>query len=683
MTVLERPWVVAGLGAGVTACFLVGTPLLAAGTSGQSCRSEFFDDLQRTCSEVRQLGLAVKGQSSSELAELHAYCSGLRALPPAFALLNEAARQATLGRLRLDLNLTETTVSRAPQHSKGLDQNLREERHLVERGSSPLDDVALSLATEQVCKAADANRWMPNTCALGSKAHRQRVGSAVSKDVGTWPATVLKQSSSLSEIQRAELTAGVVLLDAIAAEADIHALVRALRAVLKLPPRCADRDLSVNIDPLSRTLWLLERLAQDSAAIKHHGATYVSALLVGVGTSSDVASSDASQVQALAQAIVSLERQRIETPDRVPLLLKVFAQAYRVVNSPSSIDVSNWEGPARARWEGRLSDFQSLTAQAIFVYGGQEVPSVPLKLANCAAGLVAQRDDRLSSKVLSECAQPLGPWADKWLFDFNLGAADFSRSNPRLAGDAFLGYQFDAWGVAARGAISSFELTLDGRLSDTHSARGTLESWGVYPSDGAVRLDSRLIGELYVADTDNIDVAADFILDEETSTQLRGKLLVGARYEPSALFALGLWLGGGLSHEYHDGLRVPSDLSQAPLSHAEDFSGTAFTGRVRVHWEMVRGVFAIRLRADGDRFGVRRTRSEAVLAGSGAPTLVTEASTLRSVSTRLFVDLESLRVFEFLPTAWAGVDYVGIRTQQDAAHRSASVLGAGLRRTAF
>ena len=281
----------------------------------------------------------------------------------------------------------------------------------------------------------------------------------------------------------------------------------------------------------------------------------------------------------------------------------------------------------------------------------------------------------------------LGPWADHVVLDASLGAVRLSDADGdyRIAADATIGYAPDALGVVARGAVSSFTATGDGRFVDTDRFATRIEAWWV-SRPSTLRLEARTGYEAEWFDTtlaqlgDMPDPTAPPFFDE-TRWFNRGLLLLSLRVEPSPRFGLLAGGGGGFQVESYNSLRAGA---MGAFILDEDRVSAAAEGRLRVQWLVWPQRLALRARADllwsgfsedtlvltGDATGVREE-------------VAREAGHRVMILARGFVDLEALAFAGFVPSAAGGIDLHSISLGGVTARAVVPVLQVAIRRVAY
>jgi hypothetical protein len=290
-------------------------------------------------------------------------------------------------------------------------------------------------------------------------------------------------------------------------------------------------------------------------------------------------------------------------------------------------------------------------------------------------------DDEARKRLLASLILGLGPWTAAWIFDVNVGAVALGASDLRLAGDLTLGYNAQRWGVMGFGYAREYDLTSPVAVDETSEAGGRVEGWYAAELGERWRLEGRMTLGGFLYDTQTTQGPADVMFTDQTSIMARGSLLAGIRYQKSD-FAAGLWLGGGGQYEWYDPLVVSQNVT---LTAHEDVQGE-FDGRLRLQWEVLPNVIALRLRVDGSLFKLTRAQFAMVVDPSTGTTRLSSAETSGTqvqISSRGFVDVTALRLFGFMPAVHGGLDYVSLQNGSVSTQKALPVFGAGIRRDVF
>ncbi len=310
----------------------------------------------------------------------------------------------------------------------------------------------------------------------------------------------------------------------------------------------------------------------------------------------------------------------------------------------------------RALVGGRLSAAATLAIEFAGLQGARAAVKFTAPSPELAADIefgirfLLARDDQMRLALLKGAI--LGPWAEPFLFDANIGAIAVEGDDYRLAGDGLLGFNSGSWGIIGSGFASSYDLSTDVSFDQTDRFGGDLEGWFVGNADGALRWELRATfgGALYDTNSFNPELVT---FRDETSLLLGGTLLGGIRlHQPT--FALGLWLGGGGQFESYNSLDAISSQAIAD----QDTLGTRYEARFRAAWHVIPSWLALRARINAELFGLTR-QTDTISFGQGVTVdseLVTSTQLL--VDARAYVDLEALHLAGFVPGLAIGGDYV-------------------------
>jgi hypothetical protein len=311
---------------------------------------------------------------------------------------------------------------------------------------------------------------------------------------------------------------------------------------------------------------------------------------------------------------------------------------------------------------------------------------LPVRLSHATEVVVAVAEapsEDAATKSLLRLIVPLGPWAERLMFDVNLGAVRLEDRDFTFSGDALLGYNGTHFGVAGRGALYEYDFTSDQRVIQTTQAEGGLDGWWVLGERG-LRFELRAEGGVAYLDTTRISTApGDTVFSDETSVMGRGLLFAAARYEPNDRLAMGLWLGGGAQYENYTPLSQPR---AGVVSLSDETAVTAIAqARLRVQISVVPRWLTVRLRGDAHRYEIRRDRDLFTLTSGGNVSGSTAEKTVQfEAHGRLFLDADLARAAGFVPGLFAGVDHFGVETDSGVTNFATTpVFGGGIRRVAF
>jgi hypothetical protein len=339
----------------------------------------------------------------------------------------------------------------------------------------------------------------------------------------------------------------------------------------------------------------------------------------------------------------------------------------------------------------KASDFVAAAAPAVEeLEAAGSAPSGTASAMRLAARLSDARSEDDMKRLARDLVVPLPPWTDPLLLDANASLPVLESEEVKLNGDVTLGYNGGSWGLVTRGSAFDYELTTKGGLTDTIRYDGEASGWGYVRIAPELRGEIRGLLGVSFYDTTSVSAKASSLFVDETSFMGRGEALVGLRWDASDTLAFSVQAGAGLQSESWDGNSL-STVSGAKVVYVDESrTPTTFRaeGRVRAEWRALPDVLAVRLRADLDNLAVSRsdtTNTTIVGGGSGVSTTTgTSVTSTRQteIFTRLFFDIDALRVLELRPALHAGFNYVEV-SSSNASAKVVPVFGLGMRREAF
>ncbi|MCB9585246.1 MAG: hypothetical protein H6718_07600 [Polyangiaceae bacterium] len=402
---------------------------------------------------------------------------------------------------------------------------------------------------------------------------------------------------------------------------------------------------------------------------------------------------DVTQAQAKLQAAL---------PSVSPAGLSAFADLLTQIKAPGSPDVS----VRYSTWLGLLSDSYRVaglelpSVVASFPFGSGklgllDMPEVIHRLGEFGGGITlptsvetslevlygvaVASDEAQAKRAIAKAVLDLGPWADHFLLDLNLGAASLSDRGYTFAGDALLGYQVEAFGGDARGALYEYDLGDANSFLQISQREVGVEGWLGLGSPQWT-FEARIEGKYVYLDSTRLDPGGDFL--DETSNLARGLLLLGLRAQPATTAAVGAWVGGGYQYEDYSPLLVST--TQQVLLSDETRSTLVLEARLRAQLDVWPRYLALRARADFVRYSVgRQTESTLLQPGSVQNSQSAEEVTTTELHARGFLDIEAARFFGFVPGLFGGVDYLSIESDASSVSGTSPVFGAGVRQVSF
>jgi hypothetical protein len=269
------------------------------------------------------------------------------------------------------------------------------------------------------------------------------------------------------------------------------------------------------------------------------------------------------------------------------------------------------------------------------------------------------------------------PWWAPVVLDASLGVPKLKNDDFALVGDATLGYSTPQIGLVGRGSLRVFNIVMPDTQWDTFRSGGSGEAWYVTGDEtSGGRFEVRVSGGGSVFDsTTTKSQAGQFrYLRDENSVLGRGSMLLGGRVKAGNTFSASALLGGGFQYEWYDST-TKDGVSDTLLSDTTDTSFQA-QGRLRLRWAFIPQTLALRTYADGSYFQL--TRDNSFIVANSSPTITSTQSTVKTldVTSRLFIDLDALSLFDIAPALFGGIDYLGLST--DGGSTSVLVPSAGI-----
>lgn len=525
----------------------------------------------------------------------------------------------------------------------------------------------LALAAEQVRLAAD---------------EQARLAAEPARLAAEQASQQAEQARSEAEQQLQLVTKEVAQI-----EADLTAQLASVASV-------AEPQLLTPGDARSTALEVVRRLLADGPDLSRDRAHYrrvVLEVLRRGGVSTRV--NDEPAIDALIAHLRTLREAqralRTNESDReafregaTALLLGLERALYlaRVERVPSSSQVAFALALVDGEVEAALSGALAMVAQALNATPPEEVEEV----VECASAVLQAADDAARKRALLACTV-LPPWTKSFIFDANVGALSYEPGDYRLAGDATLGYNGTTWGVVGHGYASDYDLSTEDQLDQTEQRGGRLELWGATRGQHSPwRFDGRFSGGGDYHDTSSTRRAArGAVFFDQRSILLKALLLAGVRYQTST-GAFGLWLGGGPQYELYEPDTFSSRAVQGVTLTTDEHLAARFTGRIRGEYHVWPSYLTTRVRVDVDAYQItRQTEVTTNASGSFATSATDTQATQLELNARCFIDVEALRLLDFVPGVGVGFNYF-YRAQADLAETSFLPIAAvGLRREVF
>jgi hypothetical protein len=268
----------------------------------------------------------------------------------------------------------------------------------------------------------------------------------------------------------------------------------------------------------------------------------------------------------------------------------------------------------------------------------------------------------------------------EWTVDVGAGVPRLKSGDLKLAGDLTLGYAAEAWFLEVHGHVGWFDLETEALRSDNLRTGGSLGAGYLSGShDSDLRFEARLAARVDYYDATDVVLSRGQDFTDQTSLFVGGSLLVGLRLFERGPLALRVLVGAGPQLESYSTLRVGSANTLADVERAS----LRPEARLSLRWTALPDLLSLRLRARGSRFEI--TRDSALVRfdpGQVATAASSTTLTQTEVSLRLFVDVDLLRFGGFVPSLFAGADWISTGDEDGSANALVPVGGLNLTRVA-
>ncbi len=313
------------------------------------------------------------------------------------------------------------------------------------------------------------------------------------------------------------------------------------------------------------------------------------------------------------------------------------------------------------------------------------LPESVLRAARLVLRFSRARTIGEAEKALLVEALGLGPWTRGLILGASASVPVVqSQQNLSLVGDATLGYDAEAWGLAVFGAGSLYNFEVDNQSATTTVKwEVNADGWLSLALTRRTQLDFRASFNHTYFDSDKTVQDPVFATDED-SWVVRGLGFVGVRHQHPYL-ALGVWVGGGTQLESADNFAFVDGVATINQSTTLGGEGEA---RVRVQWDFVPSVLAARASLNWKYYTLTRLET-GVVSDLGTQAMATfvpvdERSIQIETIGRLFVDLEVARFFDLVPGVGAGIDHYQLAIQgSETQVATIPVYSVGIRSTVF
>ncbi len=253
-----------------------------------------------------------------------------------------------------------------------------------------------------------------------------------------------------------------------------------------------------------------------------------------------------------------------------------------------------------------------------------------------------------------------------------------------LVGRGALGYQWPIAGIRLSGDLGATDRVQGNAALDARRMDLELEGW-LAPGHSATRFEIHPALAMVDYATSRLQLANDQSLFHENSLMLRMHILAALRHEGDNE-AFGIWLGlGGQAEGYESAIATRSGRGQFGFSGglSGSFSGVV-TLRARGYYSLFRGIVSLRGSVYAQTFQIEHDSYSFQLDRAVTQTLQRHRAQQIDFTSRLYVDVDALSFFGFVPGVHVGLDmfHFSADTQPSMTTRAAYV-GAGLRRVAF
>jgi hypothetical protein len=264
----------------------------------------------------------------------------------------------------------------------------------------------------------------------------------------------------------------------------------------------------------------------------------------------------------------------------------------------------------------------------------------------------------------------------------NAGIPSIKARDTSLVADGTIGYSDKQWGVAARGGMTVFYLESDVYQGDTFKAGGNADAWLALAMGESSYFEARATFDGTMLETESAIYEAgtqDFLVyGSETSALIRFGGLLGLRTQ-GPLWAVGAWAGGAFQIESYDSVAATPETDGRTLE--SEGLGGQLEGRLRAQWSMLPDVLSLRAAVDWKFYTL--TRLSRPTDGSDFAELDDKAQQIEGIG-RAFLDIEALRVFEFVPGIGIGADHYELAINaQETQVVTTPVFLLGIRRAVF
>lgn len=253
-----------------------------------------------------------------------------------------------------------------------------------------------------------------------------------------------------------------------------------------------------------------------------------------------------------------------------------------------------------------------------------------------------------------------------------------------LVGRGALGYQWPIAGIKLSGDLGATDRVQGNAALDARRVNLELEAW-LAPGHSATRFEIRPALAMVDYATSRLELANDQSLFHENSLMLRMHIIAALRHERENE-AFGIWLGlGGQAEGYESAVATRSGRGQFGFSGGLSGSfSSVVTLRARGYYSLFHGILSLRGSVYAGTFQIEHDSYSFQLDRAVTQTLQRHRARQIDFTSRLYVDVDALSFFGFVPGLHVGFDMFHFSADtQPSMTTKAVYVGAGLRRVAF
>jgi hypothetical protein len=567
----------------------------------------------------------------------------------------------------------------------------------------PIGDGLLEVLLDRLCVGTNLTAWLPNTCGAAGTFDVAQLRSRLLLDLTRAPAEYIRVGiAAASASERAALA----LLASVGGSIDPARVAQ--RAVAQLGYTAADAldtcvvPTATAGDSLGVGMLLFWRLSQDPTGTVLRTQAELEAVIARTLIEKQIAVQGVitpAQQQLVTRLAQSTLRLREQWRALRPLLadtqalssaalwelmqaeLGLLEAALSLSHSEPLVLPSEAALVLQALAQARVDALTELLSD--WLVARAKLPKEVIERVEIALRFLAAENQAQAERILREL---LLPWSKDWIVGGSAGVPQLKSGNFNVIAEGTLGYNAEDWGLIGRGGVSVFDIEEPSYLNTTLRAGGNADAWLAFEIAENTDIELRATFDATVFDTESTFLSASQNLlayVEEESLLVRAGGLAGMRTQ-GPRWAVGLWAGGGFQLESYGNL-AHDGSSQETQKDDTDSVGGAAEARVRLQWHLLQHVLALRAALDWKFYTLTRV-AEAIAVGGGNANLVQLDSKALQMETigRLFIDVEALRLLDFVPGVGIGADHYQLAvTGQDTAVTTVPVYLVGVRRTVF